>query len=73
VRSSIALALPDGFAIVIYKSNCDSFDEKSMRCKHAFTKMMRLVPKVDATGFEIPKVDATGSDPESPPIKSETH
>ena len=39
-------------ATVIYKSNCDSLDEKSMRCKHFFTKVVRILTKGDATGFK---------------------
>ena len=49
--------------LVIYKSNCDSLDEKSMSCKHFFTKVVRLVTKVDATWCIITKVDATGFKP----------
>jgi hypothetical protein len=47
-------------AIVIYKSKCDCFDDKSMVYKDFFTKVVRLVTKGDATSLDFTKVSATG-------------
>ena len=47
-------------ARVIYKSNCDCLDEKPMVYKDFFTKVMRLVTKVDATRLDFTTVSATG-------------